>query len=71
MNQQNWPQSRRPLILISLNLKGTPVKCEVIWVQRNLNHNNKEESRKTPRNHLQGHVPDALAFLHHNITVTG
>lgn len=27
MNQQNWPQSRRPLILISLNLKGTPVKC--------------------------------------------
>lgn len=71
MNQQNWPQSRKPLILISLNLKGTPVKCEVIWVQKNLNHNNKKESRRTHRNHLQGHVPDALAFLHYNITVTG
>lgn len=49
MNQQNWPQSRRPLILISLNLKGTPAKCEVIWVQKSLNLNNEEESRKTCR----------------------
>lgn len=45
--------------------------CEVIWVQKNLNHNNKEESRKAHRNHLQGHAPDALAFLHHNMTVIG
>lgn len=46
--------------------------CEVIWVQKNLNHKNKEESIKAHRNHLQGlHAPDAVAFLNHNMTVTG
>lgn len=27
--------------------------------------------QKNTQKHFQGHAPDALALLHHNITVTG
>lgn len=40
-------------------------------MQKNPNHNNKEESRKVRGMYLHGYTPDALASPNRNITVTG